>query len=103
LRCCWLPQISSARRSPVRQLRFRVSGLWKDAIAWQVTLLMGLQSALAYCVFGWMIPILRDRGLDGASAGAVVSLIGRGTGRFLPASCRTSPCGGVTSASSAWF
>jgi CP family cyanate transporter-like MFS transporter len=69
----WLPQISRARKSGPSP-RLRVSGLWKDAIAWQVTLLMGLQSALAYCVFGWMIPILRDRGLDGTSAGAVVSL-----------------------------
>lgn len=35
---------------------------------------MGLQSALAYCVFGWLVPILRERGLDGVTAGAIVSL-----------------------------
>lgn len=34
---------------------------------------MGLQSALAYCVFGWLVPILRERGLDGVTAGAIVS------------------------------
>ncbi|MDK4731720.1 MFS transporter [Rhizobium sp. CNPSo 3490] len=69
----WLPQVlrggAGARRNG-----FRVKGLWRDRLAWQVTLFMGLQSALAYCVFGWLVPILRERGLDGVTAGAVVSL-----------------------------
>jgi CP family cyanate transporter-like MFS transporter len=49
-------------------------GIWTNALAWQVTLFMGLQSALAYCVFGWLAPILRDRGLSDVSAGALVSV-----------------------------
>lgn len=69
----WLPQVlgipAQARRSG-----FRVEGLWRDRLAWQVTLFMGLQSALAYCVFGWLVPILRERGLDGVTAGAIVSV-----------------------------
>lgn len=48
--------------------------LWRDPLAWQVTAFMGSQSALAYCVFGWLSPILRERGLDAASAGYVVSV-----------------------------
>ena len=43
--------------------------MWRDPLAWKVTLFMGLQSALAYCVFGWLAPILRERGLDGITAG----------------------------------
>lgn len=50
-----------------------VRGLWKQTLAWQVTLFMGLQSSLAYAVFGWLAPILRDRGLDAAAAGWLVS------------------------------
>lgn len=69
----WLPQVlrtgNVAKRSG-----FRVEGLWRDKLAWQVTLFMGLQSALAYCVFGWLVPILRERGLDGVTAGAIVSM-----------------------------
>ncbi|ARO28351.1 major facilitator superfamily protein [Rhizobium sp. NXC14] len=69
----WLPQVlrggAGARRNG-----FRIDGLWRDRLAWQVTLFMGLQSALAYCVFGWLVPILRERGLDGVTAGAIVSL-----------------------------
>lgn len=69
----WLPQVL-ATRSQVKRAGFRVEGLWRDRLAWQVTLFMGLQSALAYCVFGWLVPILRERGLDGVTAGAVVSV-----------------------------
>lgn len=50
-----------------------VRGLWRSPLAWQVTLFMGLQSSLAYAVFGWLAPILRDRGLDAATAGWLVS------------------------------
>jgi len=68
----WLPYslrsggLASARKLP--NIR-----LWHDGLAWQVSCFMGLQSALAYCVLGWMAPILRWRGLDGATAGYYVS------------------------------
>ncbi|KQV84202.1 MFS transporter [Rhizobium sp. Root1220] len=69
----WLPQVLSTRVQ-VKRSGFSVEGLWRDRLAWQVTLFMGLQSALAYCVFGWLVPILRERGLDGVTAGAIVSV-----------------------------
>ncbi|MEZ2132785.1 MULTISPECIES: CynX/NimT family MFS transporter [unclassified Sinorhizobium] len=69
----WLPQ-AFASRHQANRTGFRVEGLWKDPLAWKVTLFMGFQSALAYCVFGWLVPILRERGLDGVTAGAVVSM-----------------------------
>jgi CP family cyanate transporter-like MFS transporter len=52
----------------------RIAGLWRDRLAWQVTLFMGLQSMLAYIVFGWMAPMLRGRGDPAATAGYAVSL-----------------------------
>jgi MFS transporter, CP family, cyanate transporter len=69
----WLPQAFSAG-GPARKSAFRVEGLWRDRLAWKVTLFMGFQSALAYCVFGWLAPILRERGLDGITAGGIVSV-----------------------------
>lgn len=69
----WLPQALSAGKQ-ARKTGFRVEGLWKDRLAWKVTLFMGFQSALAYCVFGWLVPILRERGIDGVTAGAIVSV-----------------------------
>src|SRR3546814_580028 len=69
----WAPQPLRAEHAS-RQARRSVSGLWSDPLAWQITFFMGLQSALAYCVLGWMAPILRDRGMDGIDAGLVVSV-----------------------------
>lgn len=54
--------------------RYQVRGLHSSALAWHVALFMGLQSVLAYCVFGWLPTILMDRGLSALDAGAVLSL-----------------------------
>lgn len=69
----WAPHALRATVVP-RHSRRTVSGLTRDPLAWQVTLFMGLQSALAYCVLGWMAPILRGRGLDGIDAGFMLSM-----------------------------
>lgn len=69
----WAPRAMSSPYGPGRA-GGRPGGLRRDLLAWQVTFFMGLQSALAYCVMGWMAPILRDRGLDGVTAGIVVSV-----------------------------
>lgn len=69
----WAPQAIAARPLPAHA--HSASGsLWRDALAWQVTLFMGLQSALAYIVLGWLAPILRERGLDSATAGYVLGV-----------------------------
>jgi MFS transporter, CP family, cyanate transporter len=68
----WLPQ-SFSTHAKSKKIRVTVQGLWQDRLAWNVTLFTGLQSALAYCVFGWLVPILRERGLDGVTAGGIVS------------------------------
>ncbi|RIX77373.1 CynX/NimT family MFS transporter [Acidovorax cavernicola] len=69
----WAPQALPLK--PVAsESGFTVRGLWRDRLAWQVTFFMGLQSALAYIVMGWLAPILRERGLSGETAGYVVSL-----------------------------
>jgi MFS transporter, CP family, cyanate transporter len=47
--------------------------LWRSWRAWQVTFFMGLQSALGYIAFGWLAPILSDRGLSAVDAGLVLS------------------------------
>ncbi|WP_404809966.1 CynX/NimT family MFS transporter [Microvirga lenta] len=69
----WAPQ-SLFSQPHIRRARSHGVWLWRDRLAWQVTLFMGLQSALAYCVFGWLAPILRERGLDAITAGFVVSV-----------------------------
>jgi CP family cyanate transporter-like MFS transporter len=68
----WATQVPK-QTIATRRAAYTVKGLWRDRLAWQVTLFMGLQSSLAYCVYGWLAPILRERGLDGVTAGVVVS------------------------------
>ena len=70
----WLPRALMRRTAAAAAGLRGTRPLWRDGLAWQVSLFMGLQSALAYCVFGWLAPILRDRGLDAASAGLLLSL-----------------------------
>ncbi|MDF3931633.1 CynX/NimT family MFS transporter [Pseudomonas citronellolis] len=67
----WLPQARQGQHA--QRQAFQVKGLWRDPLAWQVTLYMGLQSSLAYIVFGWLPSILIDRGLSPTEAGLVMS------------------------------
>ncbi|MGE8414632.1 MAG: CynX/NimT family MFS transporter [Pseudomonas sp.] len=67
----WLPQVG--QKHGAHHVAFRVRGLLRDRLAWQVTLYMGLQSSLAYIVFGWLPSILIGRGLSPTQAGLVLS------------------------------
>ncbi|MCO7522299.1 MULTISPECIES: CynX/NimT family MFS transporter [unclassified Pseudomonas] len=67
----WLPQARQGHG--LHKATYRVRGLWRDPLAWQVTLYMGLQSSLAYIVFGWLPSILIGRGLSPTEAGLVLS------------------------------
>ncbi|ACL55094.1 CynX/NimT family MFS transporter [Methylobacterium nodulans] len=69
----WLPFVRAAPASPGLGPR-RFAALWRDRLAWQVTGFMGLQSSLAYIVFGWLPAALTDRGFDPLAAGLVASL-----------------------------
>jgi CP family cyanate transporter-like MFS transporter len=68
----WAPQALRTRAQPLAGAAHGGS-LWRDALAWRVTAFMGLQSALAYIVMGWLSPLLRERGIDSASAGFIVA------------------------------
>lgn len=69
----WWPQL---RRNAhhAAQAHYAVRGLRSSALAWQLTIYMGAQSALAYCVFGWLPTILIDRGMQPLAAGFVLSV-----------------------------
>ncbi|MCJ2083599.1 CynX/NimT family MFS transporter [Methylobacterium sp. J-090] len=71
----WLP---FARATDPAERSVRRRPLWRDRLAWQVTGFMGLQSSLAYIMFGWLPVVLHDRGLSAVDAGLVSSLMGLG-------------------------
>jgi CP family cyanate transporter-like MFS transporter len=43
-------------------------------VAWQVTIFMVLQAMMSFSGFAWLAPILRERGVDGATAGLIVAV-----------------------------
>ncbi|MBE0404764.1 Cyanate MFS transporter [Halomonas citrativorans] len=48
--------------------------LLRKPLTWQVMLFMGIQSSMAYIVFGWLPTLLVDRGYDEASAGWTMAI-----------------------------
>ena len=55
-----------------------VRGLLRDALAWQVTLYMGLQSLVFYAALAWLPSILRDNGYGASAAGTLLALFALG-------------------------
>jgi CP family cyanate transporter-like MFS transporter len=47
--------------------------LWRDRLAWNVTLFMGLQSLAFYSTLSWLPTILEDHGMSQATAGWILS------------------------------
>jgi CP family cyanate transporter-like MFS transporter len=63
------------RQRPVRHQTAPAGvNVWRSAVAWQVTVFMVLQAMMSFSVFAWLAPILRERGVDGGTAGLMVSV-----------------------------
>jgi len=69
----WLPML---RVKSVQRIgsRTRIS-LWRDKVAWSITLFMGLQSFYFYSMATWLPKILLEGGLDAHQAGTATALI----------------------------
>ncbi|MFC9340028.1 CynX/NimT family MFS transporter [Streptomyces sp. NPDC057020] len=73
----WLPQVLIARGRTGHEVRAvpaagaRPVSVWRSALAWQVTLFMGLQSLWSYVLIAWMPTIFTDHGMSRSTAGVV--------------------------------
>jgi MFS transporter, CP family, cyanate transporter len=72
----WLPlsRRNEERASNPQKDRANLS-IWTSAIAWQVTLFMGLQSMVFFSFSTWLPEILHDKGLSITAAGWVVTIM----------------------------
>lgn len=72
----WLPQLA-AHTPPAasRAAAAPSSGLWRSAIAWQITLFLGLNSLVYYVIISWLPLILHEAGYTPAAAGNVHGLM----------------------------
>ncbi|HEY7775633.1 MAG TPA: MFS transporter [Kineobactrum sp.] len=72
---CWWVMMPRSRPQPHSDDHRRGisgAGLLRSPLAWQVTLLMGCQSSLAYIVFGWLPALLQRRDISEAEAGVLL-------------------------------
>lgn len=68
----WLPRLrhgAPAALSATGALHSR--GIWRSALAWQVTLYLGINSLIYYIVIGWLPSILISQGFSEAQAGSL--------------------------------
>jgi MFS transporter, CP family, cyanate transporter len=75
----WLPQLRFRTMPETGQgRRAGALAMRRHALAWQVTLFMGLQSLAYYAALSWFPTMFRDRGVSAASAGALLALMNLG-------------------------
>ena len=72
----WAPQLRRVHRIAPGERRV---SLWRNRMAWAITIFMAAQSLIFYTFAAWLPEYLVDRGLSPAAAGAVLAL-GQGAG-----------------------
>ncbi|MFG2819473.1 CynX/NimT family MFS transporter [Kitasatospora sp. NPDC048365] len=73
----WLPQVLRSRQEratttvSAAPAGRAVEGIWRNGLAWRISLFMGISSLLVYTLVAWMPTILADHGMDRGRAGLV--------------------------------
>lgn len=72
----WLPQTRKTATAPLTGSgTMHNRGIWRSALAWQVTLFLGINSLVYYVIIGWLPAILRSLGYSEAQAGSLHGLL----------------------------
>lgn len=72
----WLPQLwNRARTTTGKRQPAQKTPLLRSPLAWKITIFMGLQSLLFYCMAAWLPEILQGRGMTASKAGWMLSSI----------------------------
>lgn len=74
----WINVMKQQKSTPEDEMKVYVTpkrkGPWGSALAWQVTLFMGLQSFAFYTLISWLPEILTDYGFSPSAAGWTLSI-----------------------------
>lgn len=70
----WVLLARVRRDRPAAAERRPAGSLLRDALAWQVTTLMGLQSMVFYTILTWLPAVFHDHGYSAGTAGALLSV-----------------------------
>jgi MFS transporter, CP family, cyanate transporter len=93
----WLPETRSAKTAAVAKQtdnKAVAKSVWRSALAWQVTVFMGLQFLIYFVTIGWMPPYLIALGVSAAEAGWLLTLyqvVGFAVGVVAPPLLRRGP------------
>ena len=72
----WLPQMRKTATAPLTGSgAMHNRGIWRSALAWQVTLFLGINSLVYYVIIGWLPAILQSLGYSEAQAGSLHGLL----------------------------
>ncbi|MBD9717618.1 CynX/NimT family MFS transporter [Raoultella sp. RLT01] len=72
----WLPQTCKTATAPLTGSgAMHNRGIWRSALAWQVTLFLGINSLVYYVIIGWLPAILQSLGYSEAQAGSLHGLL----------------------------
>nr|VUD34798.1 cyanate transporter [Raoultella sp. NCTC 9187] len=72
----WLPQSRKEAAAPLTASgALHNRGIWRSALAWQVTLFLGINSLVYYVIIGWLPAILQSLGYSEAQAGSLHGLL----------------------------
>jgi len=71
----WIPLVAHDQRleAPVRDVGF--GDIARTRLGWAMTWFFGLQSLMAYAVFGWFATLWRDAGFGAGTASALVGIV----------------------------
>jgi CP family cyanate transporter-like MFS transporter len=78
LRLRTLPEAAGSGRDGAGGRRRGAAAMGRSALAWQVTLFMGLQSLSYYATLSWFPTMFRDRGVSAVHAGDLLALMNLG-------------------------
>ncbi|TCO56079.1 CynX/NimT family MFS transporter [Actinocrispum wychmicini] len=70
---CWTPALTRSGRS--RTNTPIPPGMWRDRVAWQVTIFFSCTGFIYYFVFSWLPTVCHDRGMDATASGFVLSVV----------------------------
>jgi CP family cyanate transporter-like MFS transporter len=70
-----IPWLLKTRGTSLRSARVHIpTGLWRNRLAWQITIFMGMQSLLFFSVSGWLPTYLIAEGMSDHRAGFMLSI-----------------------------
>ena len=74
----WIPQLKTPAKPAAAAGsagHHRQVNIWRSPLAWQVTLFMGIQSAVFYVLVAWLPEILKDQGIGSSQSGWYLSVL----------------------------